>query len=157
MVIFDLICLNGHQFEGWFADLPELEDRLASGELSCPVCGDVNIARRPSTFGLVRSRPAGGHPLKRPPVSPRVERDGQELGDGALKAFKKLVELSERLEKDYVDVGTSFTAEALKMHYGAAPARNIRGHSTAAEEETLKSEGIEFFKLPILSRKNTTS
>jgi hypothetical protein len=75
----------------------------------------------------------------------------------AAGAFKKLLELSDKLEKDFVDVGANFTAEALKMHYGAAPARNIRGHSTADEEKTLRSEGIEFFKLPMLSRKSPAS
>ena len=40
------------------------------------------------------------------------------------------------------------TKEALKIHYGATEPRNIRGVSTPAEEEILKEEGIEFFKIP---------
>jgi hypothetical protein len=36
----------------------------------------------------------------------------------------------------------------LKMHYGATESRNIRGVSTTQEEETLKEEGIQFFKFP---------
>ncbi len=35
------------------------------------------------------------------------------------------------------------------MHYGVAPERNIRGSSTAQEEETLRQEGIAYFKLPL--------
>jgi hypothetical protein len=71
--------------------------------------------------------------------------------------MRKLAELSDRLEREFVDVGASFAAEALKMHYGASPSRNIRGHSTAEEEKTLRNEGIEFFKLPMISRKDPVS
>jgi hypothetical protein len=37
----------------------------------------------------------------------------------------------------------------LKMHYGVAEQRNIRGTSSPEEEKTLKEEGIEFIKIPI--------
>ena len=58
---------------------------------------------------------------------------------------KKIVDF---VEKNFDDVGTDFAKEALKMHYGAAEQRNIRGQSTDQEEETLKEEGIPFFKIP---------
>ncbi|MDR2142648.1 MAG: DUF1178 family protein [Deltaproteobacteria bacterium] len=151
MVIFDLVCLNGHHFEGWFTDLTDLEGQLAEGQIFCPICGDDNVSRRPSTFGLVRARPNSAQVL---PEGQAKKPDQDSL---AVKAFRKLVELSARLEKDFVDVGSSFTTEALKMHYGVAPTRNIRGNSTPDEEEILRGEGVEFFKLPILSRKNTAS
>jgi hypothetical protein len=157
MVIFDLICLNGHRFEGWFADLTDLEAQLADGRLTCPVCGDENVTRRPSTFGLVRSRPSP--PRERTFGQPKGSKaegaSAEELA--ALRAFKTLAELTDRLEKDFVDVGAGFATEALKIRYGVTPARNIRGHSTANEEETLKSEGVEFFKLPMLTRKSPVS
>jgi hypothetical protein len=148
MVIFDLLCVNGHPFEGWFSDLTDLEEQLASGLLVCPVCGEGGVTRRPSTFGLVRHRP------------PAVPGQSTQPGDNnelAFKVFKNLVELSDKLEKDFVDVGTNFMVEALKMHYGVTPARNIRGQSTTDEEQVLKNEGIDFFKLPMLNRKNTSS
>jgi hypothetical protein len=139
-------------------DLTDLETQLASGELTCPVCGDSSVRRRPSTFGLVKNRSSSSRPPTEsapPPAGRPPKPEGLEAAaDGA---FKKLLELSDKLEKDFVDVGTNFTAEALKIHYGAAPARNIRGHSTADEEKTLRSEGIEFFKLPMLSRKSPAS
>ncbi|MDR1085328.1 MAG: DUF1178 family protein [Deltaproteobacteria bacterium] len=155
MVIFDLICLKGHHFEGWFADLADLEGQQISGQLSCPVCGDENISRLPSTFGLVRRRSEQTQPQTHP--QNQAQAEVQDTHGMTLKAFKELVAMSDRLEKDFVDVGTDFTAEALKMHYGVTPVRNIRGQSTADEEQILKNEGIEFFKLPMLNRKNTAS
>jgi hypothetical protein len=65
--------------------------------------------------------------------------------------------MTKALERDFVDVGANFSAEALKMHYGAAPRRNIRGLSTTDEERLLQREGVEFFKVPMLSRKTRAS
>ncbi|MDR2200381.1 MAG: DUF1178 family protein [Deltaproteobacteria bacterium] len=151
MLIFDLVCHNDHAFEGWFKDLSELEKQIEDKLLSCPVCGSTKITRLPSTFGIGRSK-AGALPAK------SAGADALP-GPAALQETKKamllrqLESLSEKLREDFADVGPQFTTEALKMHYGAAPKRNIMGMSTEQEEEVLKSEGIEFFKVPMLVRK----
>jgi hypothetical protein len=51
-------------------------------------------------------------------------------------------------------VGTAFAKEALKIHYGVAKKRNIRGSATVQEEETLKEEGIKFLKIPSIKSKD---
>ena len=53
------------------------------------------------------------------------------------------------VEKNFDDVGSDFTKEALKMHYGVSEPRNIRGVSTKEEEKTLKEEGVQFIKIPM--------
>ena len=53
------------------------------------------------------------------------------------------------VEKNFDDVGCDFAKEALKIHYGVTEARNIRGVSTKEEEQVLKKEGIQFFKIPL--------
>jgi len=64
--------------------------------------------------------------------------------------YQKLArEVINYINKNSEDVGTKFAAEALKMHYGVAEKRNIRGTATSEEEKTLKDEGIEFFKFPL--------
>ncbi|MDR1657078.1 MAG: DUF1178 family protein [Deltaproteobacteria bacterium] len=153
MVIFDLICANGHQFEGWFNSLSDLEAQVSSKILTCPICGTDNILRRPSTFGLVKSRPQAQPPA----VSggpPQESDDEQTL---LFKALQQLKAITQTLEKEFVDVGGNFTNEALKMHFGVSPKRNIRGVSTNEEEKVLEKEGVEFFKVPMLSRKTNIS
>jgi hypothetical protein len=152
MIIFDLVCQNSHTFEGWFRDLADLEGQLNSGSLFCPVCGDTHITRRPSAFGIGRSKspPANAPAAPGPPGGPRREAMDPE----AAGFMERLETLSARLREDFADVGAGFTAEALKMHYGAAPRRNIRGMSTEPEDEMLRSEGIDFFKVPMLVRKS---
>ena len=149
MLIYDLICARGHRFEGWFSDLEDLEKQLTGKILLCPVCGDENISRRPSTFGLLRSARPEPESAPSPPEQPGAEQF-QEM-------IRRWAELSNRLERDFDDVGPNFADEALKMHYGVADRRNIRGMSTEAQEETLKKEGVDFFKMPLLSRKSSSS
>jgi hypothetical protein len=55
--------------------------------------------------------------------------------------------LKRHIKEDFEDVGPQFATEALKIHYGASEARNIRGVSTPDEEEMLRSEGVNFFKV----------
>jgi len=149
MVVYDLICAQGHQFEGWFSDLEDLERQLTTNDLVCPVCGDPTINRRPSTFGLVKST--------------RSENEGPPPAEAGPRqiSMKELIrqweEVSRRLENEYDDVGANFSEEALKMHYGVIDRRNIRGMSTENQESLLRKEGVEFYKVPMLTRKNDSS
>jgi hypothetical protein len=145
MVVFDLTCINGHQFEGWFESLADLEKQIAEKMVVCPICEEVNVVRRPSTFGLVKSRPENNQFLAKDNLNPNMAQ--------LVKVFEQLKELTQTLEADFVDVGANFTDEALKIHYGVNPKRNIRGLSTTDQEKLLKDEGVEFFKVPMLIRK----
>ena len=60
--------------------------------------------------------------------------------------------VTEYLEKHFEDVGPDFYKEALKIHYGEAEKRNIKGTATTEEEVILKEEGVQFLKVPIVKR-----
>ncbi len=60
--------------------------------------------------------------------------------------------VSEFIEKHFEDVGAEFYKEALKIHYGEAEKRNIKGTATTEEEVILKEEGVQFLKVPIIKR-----
>lgn len=130
MIAYDLICRNGHIFEGWFEDARAYEKQKKKGLLTCPVCDDGDVSRRPSTFAI-KSRPIeGGSP-------PDLKALGRQLYD--------------YVDRNFDNVGPEFAKEALKIHYGVSKPRNIRGVSTKQEEKTLKEEGVEFVKLPMPS------
>lgn len=131
MIAYDLQCVNGHSFEGWFEDRKAYEVQKKKLLIACPVCNSTSIARVPSTFAIKSS-----NPLK--------EFSDQQADLENIS--KKIVDF---VEKNFDDVGADFTKEALKMHYGVSRARNIRGVSTKEEEKTLKEEGVQFFKVPI--------
>ncbi len=151
MLIYDLICSRGHHFEGWFKSLEDLSSQLSRNFLTCPICSDGQISRRPSTFGLVKTnRPEPPFPA---PISSGIPGELPPL----LEMFKKLADFSSRLEREFDDVGSDFTAEALKMHYGVSERRNICGLSTEPQEALLREEGVDFFKVPVLTNKKFSS
>ncbi|MDJ0802168.1 MAG: DUF1178 family protein [Desulfobacterales bacterium] len=133
MIAYDLTCCQGHTFEGWFEDARAFQTQKKRGLVTCPVCSSAEIARIPSTFAI-KNRPS----LNRPPLEDakiNMENLGRQIQD--------------YVEKNFDDVGSDFAKEALKIHYGAEKPRNIRGVSTKQEEETLRSEGVDFIKVPL--------
>jgi hypothetical protein len=45
MIVFNLKCAGGHDFEEWFASSAESEERLANHDIACPQCGDTHIKK----------------------------------------------------------------------------------------------------------------
>jgi hypothetical protein len=126
MKVYDLQCAAGHNFEGWFDDLAELEQQIEQGMISCPACGLEDVRRIPSSFAIKG---------KRSEVNP------QAAANMVGKAFMRY------LHENFDDVGPQFAKEALKIHYGVSEPRDIRGVSTPDEEKMLADEGIDFFKV----------
>lgn len=141
------MCAEGHHFEGWFQDLAELEDQLSQGLLNCPICQNRNIARIPSLFGRVRPN--------RSSTGKGFDPNSADFKSKPLE--EKLKDFSSFIEASFENVGSGFSQEALKIHYGASPKRNIYGHSSAQEEQTLKNEGVSFMKFPFIDSKDANS
>ena len=129
MIVFDLSCSNGHVFEGWFDSHESFEQQNKEGLISCPYCDDTCVRRVIS------------------PVAVKTSGSEKPVSNDQIDYRKLAKEIVDYFHKNFEDVGTRFAAEALKMHYGVAERRNIRGSATADEEKTLKKEGIEFFKI----------
>ncbi|MBW1767238.1 MAG: DUF1178 family protein [Deltaproteobacteria bacterium] len=132
MIAFDLECSKGHIFEGWFNNLQSFEEQNAKKLINCPYCDDTNIRKVIS------------------PVSMRTS--SQTYEEKGLKSidYQRLAgEIVDYINKNFEDVGPDFAKESLKMHYGVAEKKNIKGLATTEEEKMLKGEGIQFFKLPI--------
>ena len=62
--------------------------------------------------------------------------------------------MTQYVENNYENVGTSVAKQALEMHYGVTEFKQIRGTTTKEEEKTLEKEGVPVFKLPILNKDN---
>jgi hypothetical protein len=131
MIVYDLQCRYEHRFEGWFEDAKTFERQRKQGLVACPVCNDTDVNRIPSTFAIKGMKGA-------PPPNPK----GLSKAEAAVVARAVM----QFVESNFDNVGTDFAKEALKIHYGVTGPRNIRGISTTQEEETLRQEGVEFFK-----------
>lgn len=171
MLVVDLHCAHGHHFEGWFASADDLASQKARGLLSCPVCGDGEVTRRPSAPHLntsnLKDKPM---PARRPASPPRPVSTarpvsmaaGEVLPSQQLQAVapEQAAEVMEALQSLYLkavrhvvdhteDVGERFAEEARSIHHGDAPERAIRGQASAEDKEALREEGIDFFSMPI--------
>ena len=141
MIAYDLQCANGHTFEGWFEDRKTYLDQQKKGLISCPVCNDNAVDNVPSTFAIKSSQFSGQRQLSTEAAA--LEKIGKQA--------------IEFVEKNFDNVGCEFAKEALKIHYGAAEPRNIRGMSTKEEEKTLVEEGVQFIKIPMPVTPDTDS
>jgi hypothetical protein len=133
MIAYDLQCPDGHRFEGWFEDSKAFEQQQRKGLIACPVCGHTEVVRLPSVFAIKGVKHAAA-----PPPQVRVPSE-QEIMARAIMHY---------VEHNFDNVGTDFAKEALKIHYGVTEPRNIRGVSSPQEEQTLRQEGVTFFKFP---------
>ena len=134
MIVFDLACKNGHEFEAWFKDSTNFEEQKKQGLLKCPICGCSTVKKILSPVKL-KKIVAGDHPVPR---------------DIVISAIRGIYD---NIVKNSEDVGFRFTSEALKMHYGVKEQKNIRGVATEEEEKILKGEGVEFFRIPVPEKK----
>jgi hypothetical protein len=133
MIAYDLQCTKGHAFEGWFEDRKAYLDQKKKGLVTCPICNVTSVDIVPSTFAIKSGAPSISKDLAAEKA--RLEKTEQEA--------------IEFVKNNFDDVGADFAKEALKIHYGAAEPRNIRGVSTKEEEKTLADEGVQFIKIPM--------
>ena len=139
MIVFDLLCANGHAFEGWFASGAEFDRQKAARLVSCPACDGIDIARRPSAKVRVAKAQVA---VPASPSAPAAPHDA--IAGISPELLAKLREAVRNTE----DVGERFPEEARRIHYDEAPPRSIRGQASHEEAEALAEEGIDFSQLP---------
>lgn len=139
MIVFDLACVCGYTFEGWFQDRSDFENQQTASFLLCPHCGSREIRKilSPTHF---QSSISAEDSLARKCSSGSVSPADAE---------KALATLQKFVEENFEDVGVDLAKESLKIHYGVAEPRNIRGVTTDSEEKKLKDEGIKLLKIPM--------
>jgi len=134
MIVFDLECLNGHTFEGWFDNKEDLENQQEQGILRCPVCDTTSVVQKLHPIAIKKSSSA---------TTQRALQASQE-------AMAELTEkVADYVEKNFEDVGSGFTKKALKMHYGAEEYKNIKGTTTKEDDKILAKEGVPVFRVPV--------
>jgi hypothetical protein len=147
MIVFDLLCGEGHRFEGWFGSAADFSAQKERRRLACPSCGNAQVERVPSASRVNLGAPEPKPPATRPPTPKRTpEMEGKDPFAIAQMLYSRMLdELLTRTE----DVGKEFPAVARKIFYEEAPARAIRGEASAREHQELLDEGIPVARLPV--------
>lgn len=135
MIRYRLICSQDHEFEAWFRDSGAYDGQVKRQQVSCPHCGDVDVAKAVMAPGIASSANSDKF----------AEAKAHEVARRILTAVGKLRDDVEQ-ECDYV--GDQFADEARAIHYGDAEERGIYGEATDDEAHELEEEGIEFIRLP---------
>ena len=141
MIIFELACTQGHQFEGWFASADDFARQAERALVRCPVCDDEHVAIVPSAKVRVAKHGAAVAAPAADAAPPAAEDAVAGLPPELVRKLREAIKATE-------DVGRRFPDEARKIHYDEVPARAIRGQASPEEAEALRDEGIDFALLP---------
>jgi len=139
MIVFDLICEDEHQFEGWFRNSDEFRQQQVNGMLTCPVCGTDSITKVPSAsrVNLRKMETQVSELLS-------IQSDAQQLANN----------ISDYINRHFDNVGDAFADEARKIHYGETDERNIRGTATLNQARELYDEGIDVISIMLDDKKD---
>ena len=162
MVIYDLVCQSGHEFEGWFRNADELASQQESKMLTCPFCNTDAVTKKVT----------GSKVFKKSNSSQALQSVATNVGGGSSDEFLVDEAVSHELSKDelskerfgklqimltkvhdyvdnnFEDVGNRFAEEALSIHKGEKEATNIRGTASQSEIKELAEEGVKALPLP---------
>lgn len=133
MIRYALKCADGHDFESWFQNAAAFDTLNAAGHVTCPDCGSAKVAK-----SLMAPRVTTSEVARAAEASPQGERE------------RMIAELKKKVESEADYVGTSFVAEARKIHEGDAPNRAIYGEANPKDAISLLEDGIPVAPLPFL-------
>ncbi len=132
MIIYDLECDSGHRFEGWFKDSGDYDGQMEKQLLSCPLCDSR----------VIRKVPTASH------ISTRAKQRQSIQQDSSMDPLTLLRKFHDYVDRNFQDVGRQFHEEAIRIHQGETPQRNIRGTATQEEMLDLQEAGIAVTALP---------
>jgi hypothetical protein len=168
MIVFELKCRRGHQFEAWFNDAKSFDRLHKAGHVACALCGSSKVSKAPMAPRISTRKGKSEKPAETPVVTaaqpettsaPTLNGSGRYANDpaaaNAASLMKQLAELRGQIEKNCDYVGQDFPEEARKIHYGEAPKRNIYGEASDGEARELSEEGIEFARIPWSPRRDS--
>ena len=132
MIVFDLRCGSGHVFESWFASSAAWEDQRDRKLVTCPMCGDAEVAKAV--------------------MAPQVAAKGNRSGPPPHEVKAALATLAAAQAKALESsrwVGKHFASAARAMHEGDRPHEIIHGQATIAEAKSLIDDGVPVAPLPL--------
>jgi hypothetical protein len=132
MIVYELRCEAGHGFEAWFNNSEAFDQQRDSGQIACPVCGDINVGKAP--------------------MAPRIGRGDRPDPAKVRAMMTKIAELNRHIAEKCDYVGAAFPEEARKIHYGEVAQRDIYGEASTEEADQLREEGIEVAAVPWIRR-----
>ena len=143
MIRYDLICEDGHEFDGWFSNSAAFDEQSRNGLVSCIHCGSTSVEKQLMAPGI----PVKGNRKKEPAAKPIL---AATVDPRQQKLVQMMRELRKAVEEHAEYVGDKFAEEARKIHFKEVDARGIYGEATREEVAALVEDGVDFMPLPNL-------
>jgi hypothetical protein len=144
MILYQLLCHKGHDFEAWFRDSTTYDSQSATGDVACPFCGTTQVNKAPMAPHLA----TGGDKGRKQGV------DEERAHKVAEKILEAVDGISRKVEENCEFVGDEFAEEAKRIHYGESEERDIYGEATDEEAEELDEEGVDYVRFPFVRRRD---
>lgn len=142
MIRYDLICDNGHAFDGWFSGSAAYDAQVADGLINCSVCGSVSVEKQLMAPGIPTKSNARAETPKKM-IAGAVDPKTQMM-------LKMMREMRKSVAENAEYVGDRFAEVARQIHYDETEKRGIYGEATQDDARALIEEGIEVHPLPVL-------
>jgi hypothetical protein len=130
VIVYNLRCKNGHEFEGWFRDSAAYDLQHEEGHLSCPTCNSRKVEKAIMAPALAGTR------------------DSDARRDQTRQQRQFMTGLRKYVQENAEYVGPKFAEEARRIHYGEAVDRHIYGETSLEEARELAEEGLDVAPLP---------
>jgi hypothetical protein len=140
MIVYQLACSQGHEFEAWFRDGATYDREARARRIECPHCADTKVTKAPMA----------PHVAKRSARRKVAETHAREVAQKYVQAAETV---REHVEANCDYVGPEFAEEARRIHYGETEKRGIYGEATDGEASELNEEGIDYQRIPWTQRK----
>ncbi len=138
MIVYRLVCEEGHEFDAWFPDSAAYDKQASAGLLECAVCGSSSVSKaimapNVATKGAIATRKA-----------PKTDSPAQMMSKMAALARK----MGEHVRENFDYVGDRFAEEARRIHDGDADERGIYGEASKEDVKELLEDGVPIAPLP---------
>jgi len=144
MIRYALICDNDHEFESWFKDSAGFDALNSKKLIECPACTSTKISKQIMSPKVQRTDLV---PTEQEWIPPTAQ-SSELLSPEDLEMRQKLAEIRQRMTEDSEDVGSRFTEEARKMHFGDIEQRPIYGRASLEEARELIEDGVGILPIP---------
>lgn len=136
MIRYNLKCEQEHSFDSWFKSAEAFDTLLASGHVTCAICGSSSVTKA----------------LMAPPVTKKGSLKA-DLRTPEGEVAENLPKMRKHVEENSTYVGGKFAEVARDMHDGSAPEQSIWGEAKPEEAKALIEEGIPVAPLPFLPKR----
>ncbi|OXT02723.1 hypothetical protein B7H23_07530 [Notoacmeibacter marinus] len=150
MIRYDLRCVDGHRFDGWFRSSDDFDTQKRSGFVICPHCQTSSVEKilmAPAVRTSGEKRPVEGSEES---SSSQPQSVGLVPDSPQAEAMRKMAEMVRQMKAKATNVGDRFAEEARRIHFGEAEQTEIYGSANAEDVQSLLDDGVPVLPLPDL-------